>query len=186
MSGIFEIIDTPLSGLKALRRRKFRDERGFLQRIFCDEELRQIIEERQIVQINHTYTKKEGTVRGLHFQRPPHAEMKIVSCIRGSVFDVAVDIRSDSPTFLKWYGRELSAENGESLAIPEGFAHGFQTLESDCEMLYLHTSAYFREAEGGIDAASGALGINWPLMISERSNRDVGLASPADFEGICL
>ena len=186
MSRLFDIVDTPISGLKALRRRKLLDERGFLQRIFCNEELKQIIEERRIVQVNHTYTRKEGTVRGLHFQRPPHAEMKIVSCIRGSVFDVAVDIRSDSPTFLKWHGRRLSAENGESLAIPEGFAHGFQTLESDCEMLYLHTASYCVEAEGGIDAVSDALGITWPLMISERSDRDVGLACAENFEGICL
>ena len=96
-------------------------------------------------------TASRGTVRGMHFQHPPHAETKFVSCLRGEVFDVAVDLRNGSPTFLHWHAEILSADNHRTLVIPEGFAHGFQTLSDDCEMLYFHTAAYNPEAEGGLN-----------------------------------
>jgi dTDP-4-dehydrorhamnose 3,5-epimerase len=112
--------------------------------------------------------------------------MKIVSCLRGSVFDVAVDLRRGSQTFLSWHGRTLSAENGESLVIPEGFAHGFQTLEPDCELLYVHTARYIPSAESGLDALDPLLDIIWPLEVTERSNRDAALQGSVGFEGIVL
>lgn len=182
----FDVLATPIQDLVALRRSQRTDGRGFLERMYCADELASVCADRTIAQINRTLTQRAGTVRGLHFQYPPHAEMKIVSCLRGSVFDVAVDLRRGSPTFLAWHGRVLSAGNGESLVIPEGFAHGFQTLESDCELLYFHTSQYAPSAEGGLDALDPALRIAWPLEVGERSDRDAALQSSASFEGISL
>lgn len=166
---------TPLDGLSVLQRHPIGDQRGYLERLFCQETLQPLIGERRIVQINHTLTTKAGTVRGLHFQHPPHAEMKLVSCLRGEVFDVAVDLRQDSPTFLRWYATNLSAENHRSLIIPEGFGHGFQALTDQVELLYLHTAAYHPEAEDGINALDARLAIAWPLPVGERSTRDKSL-----------
>jgi dTDP-4-dehydrorhamnose 3,5-epimerase len=139
------------------------------------------------MQINHTLTAKRGTVRGLHFQYPPHAEIKIVSCLHGEVFDVAVDLRQGSPTFLHWHAEILSANNHRTLLIPEGYAHGFQTLAEDCELLYFHTSAYQPGAESGLNAQDPALNIHWPEAVIELSSRD--LAHPyitADFVGVAV
>ncbi|MCF7979838.1 MAG: dTDP-4-dehydrorhamnose 3,5-epimerase family protein [Chromatiaceae bacterium] len=166
---------TPLTGLNRIQRHPIGDERGYLERLFCTQELQAIIGQRMIMQINHTLTAKAGTVRGLHFQHPPHAEMKLVTCLRGGVFDVAVDLRQDSPTYLHWHAEHLSADNHKTLAIPEGFAHGFQTLTADCKLLYLHTAAYQPDAEDGLNALDPALAIPWPLPVSERSARDVAL-----------
>jgi dTDP-4-dehydrorhamnose 3,5-epimerase len=114
------------------------DERGFFTRLFCHNELGELIGARQIVQINQSSTRTVGAVRGLHYQHGPSAEMKLVRCIKGKVWDVAVDLRAGSPTFLYWHAEELSAENAHMMVIPEGFAHGFQVLEEDSELLYLH------------------------------------------------
>jgi dTDP-4-dehydrorhamnose 3,5-epimerase len=121
----------------------------------------------------------------MHFQYPPHAETKIVSCLKGEIFDVAVDIRSDSATFLRWHGEALSAANGKSLLIPEGFAHGFQTLTDDCEVLYLHTAPYAPSKEGALNLRDPHLGITWPLAITEMSDRDRSYPFlSADFPGV--
>lgn len=168
----FAIADLPPVGLKCITRQRLGDERGFLARLFCADDLAPAGWKKPIMQINHTATAKRGTLRGMHYQRPPHAEMKLVSCIRGEVFDVAVDLRADSPTFLQWHAETLSAENGRALLIPEGFAHGFQTLSDDCEMLYLHTAAYAPEAEAGLRVEDPRLGIAWPLPVAEMSARD--------------
>lgn len=183
----FEFSPTPLRGLVVVQRKPIKDSRGLLARLFCGEEFRQIGIERQIVQINQSLTHLRGAVRGLHFQYPPHAEAKIVTCVRGEVFDVAVDLRADSPTFLQWHSEILSAENARSLCIPEGFAHGFQTLTDDCELLYLHTEAYAPQAEGGLHPRDPRVGVDWPLPITELSSRDqhhplLG----ADFTGIAV
>lgn len=185
MSARFDILVTPLAGLHVLQRTLLGDARGYLERMFCAEELQPLLAGRQIVQINHTLTAARGTVRGLHFQNPPYAETKFVSCLRGEVFDVAVDLRRDSPTFLHWHGEILSADNHKTLLIPQGFAHGFQTLADDCEMLYFHTAAYRAEAEGGLDALDPGLAITWPLPVAGRSPRDLGHAMiDASFSGI--
>jgi len=183
----FEQIASPLAGLFLIQRKPLGDERGYLERLYCAEELHALAPGKTIVQINHTLTVKRGTVRGLHFQRPPHAETKIVSCLRGEVFDVAVDLRKDSPTFLHWHAEILSADNHKSLAIPEGFAHGFQTLTPDCEMLYFHTATYHPEAEDALNVTDSLLAIRWPLAISELSPRDAAhpLLSP-NFKGVSL
>lgn len=162
----------PIAGLTLIERIPVADSRGFLQRLFCSEILAEIGLTKPIMQINHTLTRKKSTVRGLHFQYPPHAEIKMVSCLRGEVFDVAVDLRADSATFLQWHSEILTGENNKTLYIPEGFAHGFQTLTDDCEMLYFHTAAYVANAEGGIVPTDSRVNITWPLPVSEISDRD--------------
>ena len=179
------VIDTPLAGLKVVQRQPIADARGFLARLFCADALREAGWRKPVAQINHTLTTREAAVRGLHFQHPPHAEMKLVSCVRGEVFDVAVDMRAGSPTFLHWFAERLSPGNGRALLIPEGFAHGFQTLTPDCELLYLHSSPHAPGSEGGLNAQDPRIGIEWPRAIAERSQRDSDqpLLS-ADFQGI--
>lgn len=172
MSGRFDILSTELHGLAVLQRKPLGDARGYLERMYCFDELAGLLGERRIAQINHTFTAARGTVRGMHFQHPPHAETKLVSCLRGEVFDVAVDLRHTSPTFLRWHAEILSPDNHRTLLIPEGFAHGFQTLTNDCEMLYLHTHAYQAAAEGGLRADDPALAIGWPLPVVGLSPRD--------------
>lgn len=179
------VVSHALGGAVVLERQPVRDERGFLERVFCTEALRDVLGDRGIVQINRTLTRLAGTVRGIHYQMPPEAEMKIVSCLKGAVFDVAVDLRRGSPTFLQWHGEVLSADNGRSLVIPEGFGHGFQTLEPDCEMLYLHTAAYAPAAERGVDPLDPALAIRWPQPVAALSERDRSHPPLTDtFEGV--
>lgn len=125
---------------------------------------------------NHSVTRRRGSVRGLHFQYPPHGEVKLVSCLRGEVFDLAVDLRRHSPTYLKWHAELLSNSNRRSLLIPRGFAHGFQTLSDDCELLYLHSAPYAPGADGGLNPADPALGIPWPLPLADISERDASRA----------
>lgn len=184
---MLNFIQTPITDLTVIQRKPMYDSRGFFSRFFCAETLNEIGLNQQIQQINHTHTVLRGTVRGLHFQYPPHVETKIVSCLRGEVFDVAVDLRKNSPTFLHWHAEVLSAENHRSLFIPEGFAHGFQTLSNDCEMLYLHTAAYAKHSEDGLNIHDPRLAIDWPLEITEMSERDQShpLIYEA-FEGITL
>ena len=146
----FDFIPTPLTGLMLVQRKAIEDHRGFLSRFYCAEEFRAAGIDKPVAQINHTLTRQRGAVRGLHFQHPPHAETKVVSCLKGEILDVAVDLRRDSPTFLHWHGEILSAANRKSLLIPEGYAHGFQTLAEDCELIYLHTSPYHPESEGEV------------------------------------
>ena len=172
MSGRFDILEVPIHCLRMIQRKPIGDDRGYLERIFCTAELQALIPGKHIVQINHTLTAKRGTVRGMHFQHPPYAETKFVSCLRGEVFDVAADLRRGSPTFLHWHAAILSADNHKTLVIPEGFAHGFQTLTEDCEMLYLHTTAYRADAEDGLHAKDARLGIQWPLPFGDQSMRD--------------
>lgn len=168
----FRILDTPLDGLKVIERQQLGDERGFLSRIFCMDDLAAAGWSKPVVQINHTYTSTRGTVRGLHYQLPPHAEMKLVTCIRGRIWDVAVDLRSRSSTILRWYAQELSSDNNQAMLIPEGFAHGFQALTDDVELLYCHSAAYRADAEAGFNVEDPALSITWPLPIGVVSERD--------------
>jgi dTDP-4-dehydrorhamnose 3,5-epimerase len=187
MSGRFDIVEMPIPGLKLIERKPIGDNRGYLERMFCSQELQALASGKRIAQINHTLTVKLGTVRGMHFQHPPHAETKFVCCLRGEVFDVAVDLRRGSPTFLHWHAEILSADNHKTFVIPEGFAHGFQTLTKDCEMLYLHTTAYRAEAEGGLNARDSRLGIQWLLPIAEQSERDSAHPLIAeDFRGVAI
>ena len=146
----FTLDELPLPGLHRVQRQRLGDSRGFLARLFCAEELAGAGWVGPIAQINHTCTELRGTVRGLHYQRAPHAETKLVSCIRGEVFDVAVDLRPESPSYLRWHGEVLSAENGCALLMPSGFAHGFQAMSDGVDLIYCHSAAYVAEAEAGL------------------------------------
>jgi dTDP-4-dehydrorhamnose 3,5-epimerase len=168
----FSLLLTPLDGLKVVQRQRMGDSRGYFSRFYCAEELAAVGFTQPIAQINQTLTRRRGSVRGLHFQHPPHAEDKFVSCLRGEVFDVAVDLRKGSPTFLQWHAEMLSADNARSLFIPKGFAHGFQTLCDDVELLYLHTTPYIQTAEGGLNPLDPMMGIVWPLPFADVSDRD--------------
>ena len=183
----FELLTTPLEGLTLLQRKPLKDRRGYLERLFCVREMDTLLNGKTILQINRTLTAKKGTVRGMHYQSPPYAETRFVSCIHGEAFDIAIDLRKDSPTFLKYHAEALSARNHKTLVIPEGFAHGFQTLTQDCEMLYFHTKEYMPSAEDALNATDPQLSIQWPLKISEISERDQNHPLMAEgFEGITL
>ncbi|MEN6622573.1 MAG: dTDP-4-dehydrorhamnose 3,5-epimerase [Smithella sp.] len=168
----FDFHLTSLEGLWIIKRKLIEDPRGFFCRFFCTEELQAVGFRKPIAQINHSFTIKKGTVRGMHFQYPPNTECKIVTCMRGEVYDVAVDIRKGSPTFLKWHGEILSSANQKSVLISEGFAHGFQTLTDDCELIYLHTMPFSETSEAAINIADPAVGIIWPIQITDISERD--------------
>lgn len=163
---------TPLPGVMLVTSNPHIDPRGSFARLFCERELAGVLGERHIVQINHSRTAAVGAIRGMHFQRPPHAEMKLVRCLKGRAWDVAVDLRAGSPTFLQWHAEELSPGNYRMLVIPEGCAHGFQALEPDSELLYLHTACYTPAVEGGVRHDDPALGIRWPLPVADLSPRD--------------
>lgn len=166
------IQDLPLLGLKQITRQVLADTRGSLQRLYCQEILNRHGTLESIAQINLSHTRLKGSIRGMHYQKSPHAETKIVSCLRGKVWDVAVDLREDSPTFLKWHAEILSPELNNSLLIPKGFAHGFQTLSDDCELLYFHTTSFNPQAEAGLSPFEPRLNLPWPLDVTELSDRD--------------
>jgi len=181
------ILATKLPGVVVVETEKVVDHRGAFARLFCASELSAVVGARLILQINHSHNSMVGTVRGLHFQRPPHAEMKLLRCLHGRVFDVAADLRTNSPTFLQWYAEELTPGNARMLVIPEGFAHGFQILEADSELLYLHTAYHAPEAEAGIRFDDSRIGIAWPLPATELSKRDRSFPLLAsDFRGIVV
>jgi dTDP-4-dehydrorhamnose 3,5-epimerase len=182
-----KITGTPLAGVAVVETAPITDQRGIFFRAFCARELEPIIGARRIVQINCSKTNSRGAVRGLHYQRPPRAEMKLVRCLRGRVWDVAVDLRAGSPTFLQWHAVELSGDNTKMLVVPEGCAHGFQVLEEDSELLYLHTNFYMQDAEGGLLYNDPRLSIMWPMPAVDLSARDQNhpLITP-DFIGLTL
>jgi dTDP-4-dehydrorhamnose 3,5-epimerase len=163
---------TKIAGVSIVDGPRFRDHRGSFARLYCERELSDLLGERRVVQVNLSRTTEVGAVRGLHAQRAPYAEMKLVRCLRGRVWDVTVDARRGSPTFLAWHAEELSAHNNRMVVVPEGCAHGFQALEPDSELLYLHTAFYTPEAELGIRVDDARLGIRWPLPMSDLSDRD--------------
>ncbi|MEF9977292.1 MAG: dTDP-4-dehydrorhamnose 3,5-epimerase family protein [Thermomonas sp.] len=163
MVGLYEIDHTPTS-----------DPRGRFTRLFCERELTEIRPGLHFSQINLSETIGKGTVRGLHYQSPPCMETKLIRCLRGRVYDVAVDVRAGSPTFLKWHGVELAEDNDRAVLIPEGFAHGFQALTEDAHLLYMHTSAWSRRHEHGLRYDDPRLGIDWPLPPAHLSQRDRG------------
>jgi dTDP-4-dehydrorhamnose 3,5-epimerase len=184
----FELEALGLQGLVAVRRQRMADDRGSLSRLFCANELAAAGWAWPVAQINHTVTLHRGAVRGFHFQRPPHAEAKLVSCLRGAVWDVAVDLRQGSPTFLQHRAIELSADNGHALLIPPGFAHGFQALHEGVELLYLHSAAHAPGFEDGLHPQDPVLAVAWPLEVTQLSLRDRShpFMDLSAFEGISL
>jgi dTDP-4-dehydrorhamnose 3,5-epimerase len=180
-------LPTPLSNAYIIELSPLQDERGMFMRYFCKNEFKQIGHEKEFVQFNHSINTKAGTLRGLHFQVPPNAETKLIRCIAGSVFDVVVDLRKGSSTFLHWFGTELSKENKRVMYIPEGFAHGFVTLSDGAELLYHHTEFYTPMADRGLRFDDPLMNIKWPMKIEVISAKDSGYQLlKSDFKGITL
>jgi dTDP-4-dehydrorhamnose 3,5-epimerase len=163
---------TPLAGAYLIETEKRGDERGFFARMFCEQEFAKAGLVSRFVQTNNSWSAKKGTLRGLHYQAPPHAEVKLMRCIRGAIFDVIVDVRPNSPTYKKWFGAELTAENRLMMYVPEGFAHGLITLVDDTEIIYPVSAPYAPQSERGIRYNDPALAIEWPVMPGEISAKD--------------
>jgi dTDP-4-dehydrorhamnose 3,5-epimerase len=175
MDALLKIHSTSIQGITVVETRFHADLRGTFGRLYCEQELATVLGNRRIVQINLSHTSTAGAIRGLHFQHQPQAEMKLVRCLEGRVWDVAVDLRPDSASYLNWHAEELSAANARMLVIPEGCAHGFQALEPNSKLLYLHTAFYTPEFEGGIRHDDPRLAILWPLPVRDVSSRDANL-----------
>lgn len=163
---------TSLQGNFLITLNRIGDERGWFMRTYNKDDFAQIGLDPEWLQMNHSFTAEKGTVRGMHFQNPPFAEIKLVRCVRGKVWDVAVDLRKSSSTYLKWFAAELSPENNQMMYIPEGFAHGFQALEDNSELVYMHSQVYTPGAEGGLRYDDPLLNIQWPLAPKNISERD--------------
>ena len=182
-----EFIPADINGLYSIRLKKLEDERGLFARTFCKQEFSQIGFDKEFVQFNHSLTRFKGTIRGIHFQNAPYGEIKLIRCVQGAVYDVAVDLREGSPTFLQHFAIELSEENMISILIPEGFAHGFQVLEDHSALVYHHTQYYTPAAEAGVRFDDPALNIHWklpPVMISDKDKSYKLIDS--SFKGIVL
>ncbi len=174
-----------IAGVVAVRRFWIGDSRGAFSRIFCAEELAAAGWLWPVAQANLSRTARAGTVRGMHVQAPPHAEAKLVICLRGRIWDVALDLRAGSPGFLRWCAQELSAENGTALLVPPGCAHGFQALSDDVELLYLHSAPYAPGAEAGVNPLDARAAIAWPQPIAIMSEKDRSIPMlAADFPGL--
>lgn len=164
--------ETPLQGCYVIEPEPIRDHRGFFARVWCRRELEQHGLKAEVMQSNVGFSHRKGTLRGLHFQQTPHAEVKIVRCTRGAMFDVVVDLRPQSPTHMQWFGVELTEDNEKMIYVPEGFAQGYMTLVDNTEMNY-HTSKFFdRESASGVRHDDSAFGIKWPIEVSVISEQD--------------
>lgn len=169
-----KFVATPLAGAFVIELERIADERGFFARSFCEDEFRRAGLETSFVQCSVSYNARKGTLRGMHYQRPPHAEAKIIRCTRGAIHDVIVDVRPSSPTYGQWFATELSAENYRMLYVPKEFAHGFQTLVDGSDILYMMSERYHPEVSGGLRWNDPRLGIRWPLPEPILSPRDAG------------
>jgi dTDP-4-dehydrorhamnose 3,5-epimerase len=167
-----KFIETPLAGAYVIELEPYTDDRGLFARIYCQKEFAAIGYHKQIVQINHSVTGKKGTIRGMHYQLKPACESKIIRCIRGRIYDVMVDIRTGSPTLMRWFDAELSEDNMRMVYVPEGCAHGFQSLTDNAELIYISSAFYSPENERGLRFDDPALAIRWPLPASLVSPRD--------------
>lgn len=180
-------VATPIAGAALLERARRGDNRGFFERIYCATTLAAFGWQGALAQVNHSVSRQTGLVRGMHYQLPPHAEYKLVSCLRGAVYDVVLDLRRGSPTFLHWHGVQLSAENGRALLIPPGCAHGFQTLNEEVEMLYCHSAPYVPASEAGVAWDDARVQIAWPLAVTGMSDKDRQWPRlDAGFTGVCV
>jgi dTDP-4-dehydrorhamnose 3,5-epimerase len=165
---------TPVHGAYLIDLERRGDDRGFFARFFCEREFATAGLVSRFVQINNSLTGRRGTLRGMHYQLPPSAEVKVVRCLRGALFDVALDLRPDSPSFGRWFGAELTAENRSMMYVPEGCAHGFVTLQDDTEALYLVSAFYGPDEERGVRFNDPRFAITWPIEPAEVSAKDKG------------
>lgn len=165
-------METPLLGAYTIDIEKLSDERGFFARTFCREEFKKKGLNPNVIQCNISFNLRRGTLRGMHIQKAPKAEAKLVRCSRGALYDVIIDLRSNSPTYCKWFATELTSESFRMFYIPEGFAHGFQTLTDNTEVLYQMSESYSAEQATGVRWDDPAFSIQWPLSITEISLKD--------------
>ena len=163
---------TQLGGACVIDIERHEDERGFFARSWCEREFRAHGLNPRLAQCSISFNRKRGTLRGMHYQVAPHEEAKIVRCTGGAIYDVIIDLRPDSPTFTRWFGMELSAENRRMLYVPEGFAHGFQTLEVDSEVFYQISEFYAPDSARGVRWNDPHFGIIWPLAVEAISDKD--------------
>jgi dTDP-4-dehydrorhamnose 3,5-epimerase len=182
----FKVSKTEFAGLYIIEGKLRIDERGLFERLYCEEALISVLNSRKIAQVNHSFTKKKGTVRGLHYQTAPFEELKIVSCIVGNIFDVVLDLRPGSQTYGKSFSITLSEDAAIHLVVPEGFAHGFQTLTKNVHMIYFHTAPFVQEAQAGFSVMSDEVRSLWPIPISIISSRDESLPLFSKFGGFDL
>jgi dTDP-4-dehydrorhamnose 3,5-epimerase len=183
--GGLNFADTPLPGLRLVRGPVVGDERGRFERVFDADSFAALRPDLRWAQVNVSRTARAGTVRGMHFQLPPAAEAKLIGCLRGRVFDVAVDLRAGSPTFLRWHGVVLDEAEPVRIFIPEGFAHGFQALTDDVQLLYFHTVPWSPAHEGRVRFDDPAVSIAWPLPVAQVSEKDRDAALlPAGYAGV--
>jgi dTDP-4-dehydrorhamnose 3,5-epimerase len=175
-----KFVETGLSGAYIIEPDLIEDERGFFARVFCRHEFEEHGLNLGLVQCNISYNKVSGTLRGMHYQEQPHSEVKLVRCTTGAIFDVIIDLRRESPTFMMWFAAELSQRNRHMLYVPEGFAHGYQTMESCTEVFYQVSEFYNRASERGVRWNDPAFAIEWPLPVTILSKKDE--AHP-DWEG---
>lgn len=164
--------ETELKGAFTLEIKQLSDERGFFGRSWCKREMEEHGLNGNVVQANTSCSKKKGTIRGMHYQMHPYEETKLIRCTRGAIYDVIIDLRKESPTFMKWFGTELTESNYKMMYIPERFAHGFVTLTDDAEVTYLVTQYYTPGAEGGIRYDDPMFNINWPVPVQMVSEKD--------------
>lgn len=182
---IFNPLD--LKGAFTIDVQPFQDSRGFFTRTFCEKEFAEQQLVQHFVQANHSGTEGVGVIRGMHFQHAPFCEVKLVKCVQGSIYDVIVDVRAGSPTYLQWFGAELSAENKRMMYVPRGFAHGFQTLSEYSEITYMVSEFYNKESEGGIKYDDPKVNIKWPLPVSLVSDKDMNITYIDNhFKGVIL
>jgi dTDP-4-dehydrorhamnose 3,5-epimerase len=178
---------TKLAGALTIDVQPFQDSRGFFTRIFCETEFAENDLVTHFVQANHSGTQGKGVIRGMHFQHTPFCEVKLVKCVQGSIFDVIVDVRAGSPTFLQWFGAELSAENKRMMYVPAGFAHGFQSLSDYSEITYMVSAFYNKESERGVKYNEPKVNIEWPLPVSLVSDKDNSIPLiDSTFTGVSL
>jgi dTDP-4-dehydrorhamnose 3,5-epimerase len=163
---------TPIVGVCVVERQQANDERGHFARLFCDDDLAMAGWPGPIAQVNESWTARRGSLRGMHYQVPPHADAKLVTCVRGAVLDVALDVRAGSSSFLRWHAETLSWDNGRALLLPPGCAHGFQALTDDVLLIYCHSHRYTPSADSGINPRDPQVAIDWPLPIADMSERD--------------
>jgi dTDP-4-dehydrorhamnose 3,5-epimerase len=179
--------ETPIAGVFVVERLKRGDSRGYFERIYCASELAELGWKGGVAQVNHSFTQEKGVVRGMHYQLPPYAEYKLVSCLMGEVWDVALDLRMGSATYLQYFAIKLSSDAHTGLLIPPGCAHGFQTLTSDVDMVYCHSEQYEAQSDAGVNVLDPRCNILWPLEITQRSDRDQAFSFMSDdFKGVVL
>lgn len=172
IKNVMDLRRTELDGLVEIARTPGEDARGRFARIFGSRELRTVGWRWPVAQVNFSETGEKGTVRGLHYQVPPNTEAKLITCLRGEIWDVAVDIRAGSPTFLGWCARTLSGDRLNSMFVPPGFAHGFQVMSDQASVLYVHSASYAPQDERGLHVEDVRLGVTWPLPVRRLSERD--------------